>query len=529
MLREAMTESGAVRGIPGGDPRITVYRGIPYAKPPVGELRWEAPQPHPGWQGVRDAARFAPMAMQGRLGTNPGEFYTKELHPTAAEYEISEDCLYLNIWTPAESAEERLPVFFYIHGGGLTCGYPYEMEFDGEHTARKGCVMVTPGYRLGVFGFLAHPDLRDPSQGNFGFLDQVAALRWVKRNIAAFGGDPDRITVAGQSAGAASVTALLCSPLSKDLFQGAILMSGGGVESGDRFACSLEDAREAGVRFFRRLGAETVEAARALPAETVLEAQQAMYREDQDRASSPGIVYGGDFMPEHPLKVILSGGLPDIPYMIGCCRGEGKFFARLLGRETDPKDFGEIARRQFGPLAGKVLQMAEGLGEEGILQLLESDAFHMFRVGQEALARLLAAQGKTVYQYLFDHDIPGGDGAGSFHGSDLWFVFDSLARCWRPFTGKHYDLARAASSYFVNFVRDGDPNGEDWLGFPLPGWETYEENRRVRMCFEDVPVCREIRTDLLLDLRIESMIIGELQAGLEKLVRQFSGILGKKN
>lgn len=509
MLRQAKTEYGTVQGIPGGDPRITIYRGIPYAKPPVGELRWRAPQPHPGWQGVRDASRFPPMAMQGRLGTDPTEFYTRELHPTAAEYPISEDCLYLNIWTPAESAEERLPVFFYIHGGGLTCGYSYEMEFDGEHVARKGCILVTPGYRLGMFGFMAHPGLEDSTQGNFGFQDQLEALLWVKRNIAAFGGNPDRITIGGQSAGASSVTALMCSPMSRDLFQGAILMSGGGVQAVGHFARSLEEAQEAGVRFLRWLGAETPDQARELPAEEILAAQQAIAREDPSRSSMPGIVYGGAFMPEHPLKVILSGKLPAIPYMTGCCLGEGKSFGRRFGPWKDAKEFEPFARDFFGSRAENVLRMPEAQTEEGLRRITDSDAFHFFRVGQEAMARVLADQGKTVYQYLFDHDIPGEDHAGSFHGSDLWFVFDSLARCWRPFTGKHYDLARAVSSYFVNFVRTGDPNGRDWIGNPLPRWEAYTKEQHLRICFEDRPVCREIPEDPLLNLRVESILAGE--------------------
>ena len=232
MLRTVKTECGIVRGIEAADPRITAFKGVPFAAPPTGENRWRAPQPCKPWDGVLDCARFAPISMQDTPGLGDG-FYNREWH-VDPQIPMSEDCLYLNIWTPAKSADEKLPVLVWYFGGGLQWGYTAEMEFDGERMARRGIVVVTVNYRLGVFGFLAHPELtsaQPDAPTNFGNLDQQAGLMWVRRNIAAFGGDPGRITIMGQSAGAMSVQQLCLSPLAKGLVAGAVMSSGGGVSA----------------------------------------------------------------------------------------------------------------------------------------------------------------------------------------------------------------------------------------------------------------------------------------------------------
>ncbi|MBO6214321.1 MAG: carboxylesterase family protein, partial [Lachnospiraceae bacterium] len=225
----AETKYGKVEGLHGWDPRIAVYKGVPYAKPPVGEYRFRSPQPLEPWEGVLKAYDYAPVSMQYTPGIDKESFWTKEMHPTGPEYEVSEDSLYLNIFTPARDDKAMLPVLFYIHGGGFTGGYPSEIEFDWEHMAKKGMVVVSIQYRLGIFGFLASSALSsvntDEGKGNYGIEDQIAALRWTYENIKAFGGDPDKITLAGQSAGAMSVQCLLTSPLTEGMIHGAIVES----------------------------------------------------------------------------------------------------------------------------------------------------------------------------------------------------------------------------------------------------------------------------------------------------------------
>ena len=235
MLRVTRTENGAVRGLPAADPLITVYKGIPFAAPPVGKNRWRVPQPAEDWNGVRDCYTFAPAALQQIPGVDFENMYVKEFW--SAGFAMSEDCLYLNVWTPARSADERLPVMVWIHGGGMQCGYTFEPEFDGTQIARRGVVFVSIPYRVSALGFLAHPELTAETGGvgctNFGLYDQKAALDWVKRNIAAFGGDPDNITIFGQSAGGRSVLFQLTTPLNAPgTFHRAVNQSGGGIGGG---------------------------------------------------------------------------------------------------------------------------------------------------------------------------------------------------------------------------------------------------------------------------------------------------------
>ena len=234
MLREVRIENGLVRGLPAADPRITAFKGIPYAAPPVGENRWRAPQPHENWDGVFEAYHFGPIAMQDVPGKDPNAFYSKEWH-VDPEVPMSEDgSLCLNVWTPAKSADEKLPVMIWIFGGGLQEGYCHEMEFDGESFNRRGVILVSIAYRLNVFGFLCHPELtaaNPDAPTNFGLLDQKAGIEWVKRNIANFGGDPNNITIFGQSVGAGSTMYHCTSPQTKGLFQKAIAQSVGGIKT----------------------------------------------------------------------------------------------------------------------------------------------------------------------------------------------------------------------------------------------------------------------------------------------------------
>ena len=263
-LTQVTVENGRLQGVPGNVPAYTVFKGVPYAKPPVGPLRWKAPQPAEDWTGIRLADRFSCIAYQG---AHTPEFpYTKEFYPV--EEPMSEDCLYLNVWTPAQSADERLPVLFWVHGGAYTGGYGFEMEFDGEGFCKRGCILVTINYRLGVLGFLAHPELSAESErgvsGNYGTLDQICALHWVRRNIAAFGGDPDNITVFGQSAGAKSVLTLITSPLSRGDIAKAIPMSGGGIGCFAIDDTPLAKAEKTGLALQELAGAQSLEELRRM-------------------------------------------------------------------------------------------------------------------------------------------------------------------------------------------------------------------------------------------------------------------------
>ncbi len=276
MIRIAKTENGLVKGLPAADPRITAFKGIPFAAPPVGENRWRAPQPAKNWDGVLEAYQFAPISVQDTpaLGT---DIYCREWH-VDSEIPMGEDCLYLNVWTNAKSTDERLPVMIWYFGGGLQWGYPAEMEFDGERIARRGVVVVTVNYRINIFGFMAHPEItkdQPDTPTNFGNLDQQAGLQWVIRNIAAFGGDPNNITISGQSAGGGSVMSQLTCPANFGSFQRAIVMSGlirnpyGKILFGKSEILkpqTLERAEKNGEDFFKFVGAANLKEAKEMDA-----------------------------------------------------------------------------------------------------------------------------------------------------------------------------------------------------------------------------------------------------------------------
>lgn len=485
-------ESGKLQGIFGYDPRITVFKGVPYAAPPVGDLRWKAPQPVEKWDGVRLAAEYGPMAMQPTPGANPDDFWTKELHPAGPEFKMSEDCLYLNVFTPAKKGDEHLPVLIYIHGGGMIGGYPYEIEFDWEHMARKGIVVVAIAYRLGIFGFLSHPWLQaeqpDEPMGCYGHLDQMAAIAWVHRNIEAFGGDPNRVTIAGQSAGAGSVMTLLSAEEGNDLFQGAIIQS--------ILACNFKDAPNsrpvttpemalaAGEKFMKDFGPKSLEEARAVPARVI--------QDFINEAGKLGFGHGygfpapvdGRFIKETAENALKRDHWGKRDVMIGYTRGESRPFQRING-DRFPETMEELnkAAETYGEKKDEYLAAAGCKTDEDVKSLMYNPAYMVLEASASLAASIREEQGYHTYLYEFDVDIPGEDNPGSFHGSELSFAYDALARSWRPFTGKHYDAARIISSYWVNFVKNGDPNGCTNYGEPLPEWKEYKEENPTRVLF----------------------------------------------
>lgn len=496
MLRTAKTENGLVRGLTGTNARITVFKGIPYAAPPVGENRWRAPQPVENWAGVRECFEFGPICYQKTPGKDPNAFYSKEWH-VDPQVPNSEDGLYLNIWTPAKTGEEKLPVMIWIHGGGMQEGYSYEMEFDGEEFASRGVILVSVGYRLNLFGFLTHPEITaeaPEAPSNFALLDQAAAIRWVKRNIAGFGGDPENITIFGQSGGGDAVQFQLISPQTKGLFQRAIIQSAGSrmlrfppqksiLSHGD----TMEEAYALSAKLFEMCGVRTLAEARKLSAGELLEKYNEM-----GRPMVP--VIDGKFVPELPNDAFAHDRLHDVSLMVTATSDE--FMARATGPIKDWVDanFGDRADEYWA-----LVKEAAGCDKEECLR--KAAGYSTFNVGNRVTAEILALNGRKVYFSEFGPTIPGDD-AGAFHSCDLWFEFNTLIRCWRPLDGHHFDLARKMCNYFANFARTGDPNGKDKDGTPMPVWVPYAAQDGKAMQFFDT-VQMEEKTDPRMQLILD--------------------------
>lgn len=475
MLREVKTNYGVVRGLPAADPRITSFKGIPFAAPPVGENRWRAPQPPKAWDGVLEAYKFGPISVQDRpaMGT---DIYCREWH-VDKDVVMDEDCLYLNIWTPAKSADEKLPVLVWYFGGGLQWGYPSEMEFDGERLARRGIIVVSVNYRLNVFGFLGHEEMtkENPDKPtNFGYQDQQAGTRWVYENIAAFGGDPENITIAGQSAGGGSVMAQITNLDNKDMIKRAIVMSGiiGSpyLEAGFPDPMNLEQAHAYGKEFFDSLGVKNLKEARELPSDVVLAGYNKFIQNHPRLFGTRDDKYlFGD-----QLNVAMEGHVLDIPIMAGNTVDE---FLNSIRAESE-EDMYEKAKKLFGKDADTFVKFEEAKKCDGNAYGKVSGIELSDKILFESLRKNGSKQ--NFYYYRFAPDIPGWDNPGCFHSVDLWFFFETLAKCWRPFTGHHYDLARHMANYWANFIKTGDPNGNDADGTPMQRWVPYEKET----CFE---------------------------------------------
>lgn len=495
MNRRALTGNGWVRGLPAADPRVTVYKGIPFAAPPIGENRWRAPQPCKDWSGELCAYDFAPSSLQGAPKPDRGNIYTREWS-VDPEQPMDEDCLYLNIWTPAEGKPvgqgiqyverdeddrpaEKLPVFVWYFGGALQGGATSEMEFDGERIARRGVVVVTVNYRLNVFGFLCHPEITaeaPDAPGNFGFLDQQFATRWVKRNIAAFGGDPERITIGGQSAGGMSVSAQLANPDNRGLIQGAIIESGmfapaypGSLGLDE----TLAEGEARGQAFFEALGVRTLAEARALDARTVLD-KALRWNHGPWRC-----VIGDRFCSVRPHDWYRAKDRVVCPVMAGSTNNEFFLYPEAAGQA----ELRAFAREKLpGVDVDRFMAAFEGADDASAIRTRGKVSAIDYAL--QALCRG-KGEGTPLYQYCFAAEIPGWDQPGAFHSSDLWFFFETLAKCWRPFSGKHYDLARQMCDYWANFIRTGDPNGIGSDGRQLPEWPETSADAPVRMRFTD--------------------------------------------
>lgn len=466
MLRTAVTENGIVRGLPADDPRVTVYKGIPFAKPPVGNLRWRAPEPPDNWEGERKCFEFGPISMQDVPGVGT-DLYAREFHVDSG-IAVSEDSLYLNVWTGANALDEKLPVLVFIYGGAFQWGYTSELEFNGERLARHGIIVVSIAYRLGEFGFLAHPDLtaEDPAHpGNFGLLDQQAGLAWVYRNIAAFGGDPENITLAGQSAGGASVTYMLADKGNRKMVKKASIFSGFIRNPFMRDEIiqppRIDEVEKRGEDFLKFLGCSSIEEARTLKSETVRDAYAEYAREH------PRFVpcIDGVYIKEDPYEMILNGKLCDIPILTGYTKDE--FIDRLPAS-------------------------AYSNNEKVRADVFEKGGLKYFNIVQNSVREVASAwmandMKSPIFTYKFAPSVPGPDDPGVFHSCDLWFFFENIQKCWRPYNGLHYALARRMCDYWTNFIKTGDPNGDGYDGKKLPKWNrvTSDDPRDSEMIFTE--------------------------------------------
>ena len=475
MLKLVQTENGLVRGFQGNNTRISVFKGIPFAAPPVGENRWRAPQPAENWEGVRECSKFAPISIQDQPGVGT-DIYCREWH-VDKDIEMDEDCLYLNVWTPANSTRDNLPVLVWFFGGGFQWGYPREMEFNGENIAKRGVIVVSVNYRLGAIGFLSHPELLKESPeapANFGNLDQQAGIKWVIKNIANFGGDPKNITIAGQSAGGGSVLNHLTSESSIGLYQKAIIYSGiidsPYIKDQVITPKPIEETAKMGEKFFEYLGVKTLEEARKIDAQTICH-KYAEFREKNMFFFTPCIDHV--YLKDEPFKLMLEGKQANVPVLAGNTFDE---FRNFIVADSE-SDFEAKANSIFGDRTKEFLSFPESH------EVFDGNKYANVRGIECSVKAALDKTAAPCFYYSFEIDIPGEDNPGTFHSVDLWFFFETLAACWRPFVGRHYDLARQMTNYITNFIKNGNPNGDDITGTAMPFWMPYTNNSQNEMHF----------------------------------------------
>jgi para-nitrobenzyl esterase len=460
-------EQGPLEGASGKQPGVRVYKGIPYATPPVGDLRWKAPHAPVAWTGIRDAKTFSPVCYQAPYAATSLYYQPPQ--------EMSEDCLYLNVWTAAKNPRDKRPVMVWIHGGALTRGSGSTPTYDGENLALKGVILVTINYRLGLLGFYAHPELTKESDrnssGNYGLLDQLAAIEWVKRNIAAFGGDPHRITIFGESAGSWSVNCLTASPLAKGLFQRVIGESGANFQP----LKTLSDLEVAGAKLAKAVGDGSLAGMRSKPAQELI---------DRPENNAFPANVDGYLLPQDVRTIFAQGKQNDVATLIGYNADEGTSLfpwpsngsaAWFVEQQTkrfggDPKDFFSVY-----PAAS-----------EDVAQNSYYSAARDFSFGWQmrTWARMQTNTGKAkVWMYYFTHHPPGPLSARyrAFHASEIAYVFNNLLppRQWEE---SDHNLAEQMSSYWANFAHKGDPNGGG-----LPTWPAYSESADAVMQFGAKP------------------------------------------
>jgi len=495
------TANGVVIGAPEEN-GVRAFRGIPFAAPPVGNLRWKAPQPAKDWTSARSAAKFGPRCMQRPVFGDMG-FRSDGM---------GEDCLYLNVWTPAKSATDRLPVLVYFYGGGYMAGDGSEPRYDGEVMARKGIVALTVNYRLGVFGFFAHPELTKESphhaSGNQGLLDQAAALAWVQKNIAAFGGDPKHVTIAGESAGSTSVSAQMASPLSRNLIAGAIGESGALINP-TLAPVPLEKAEATGTAFAAFVSAADLKALRAMPADALLEAT------GKPQAPRFGSTVDGYFLPKTVAEIFAAGEQAQVPLLAGWNSEENNYRSVLGQDEPTPENYAKAVTKIYGDRAPEVLKAYPAFSKDEVMQSgteLASDRFIAFSTWK--WIDLHSKTGiKPVYRYYYSRPrpamnpemgnatanlaggvtrgapAPGAPAApprpipkGAVHSSEIEYAMGNLdtnkVYAWTP---DDHKVSETFQGFFSNFVKTGDPNGTG-----LPTWPAANRGTDIHVMRIDV-------------------------------------------
>lgn len=472
-------QSGRIQGTYSTDNSIQIFKGIPFAAPPVGDLRWKAPQPVEPWEGVKNCDAFGASPMQGE----PLAFMFWSEEFLIPKSPIDEDCLYLNVWSGATSATEKRPVLVYIYGGGFRSGGSGCPIYDGEAMAKKGVVFVSINYRVGVFGFFAHPELTaespNKSSGNYALLDMVAALEWVQQNIAAFGGDPDNVTIAGQSAGAFGVSFLTTTPLTKGLFHRAIAQSGGSFVGGGLGAgMTLETAEHQGVEFAKNaLNCQSLAELRAKPAAAIQQAEGGL--------SFP--IIDGYVLPAGNMERYQEGKHHTVSLLLGW-NGDDK----LLPRGRPAAEFRDRMRERFGDQAEAFFALypanSEAEAEQSQFDLSRDEAF---AIQAYTWAKLQEQYSDAkVYLYNFNRKLPAYNvetAFGAFHSGEIVYAFDNLHTLDRPWEPIDHQIADIMSSYWVNFAKTGNPNGKG-----LPKWKAFKAKKAPALIIDETTRCQRL-------------------------------------
>ena len=473
------TKQGKIEGVLEGN--IHTFKGIPFAKPPLDDLRWKAPQEMEEWTETLECKAFGPSPMQS--SPVPFMYWSKEF--LIPETPISEDCLYLNVWTAAKKPMDKLPVFVYIYGGGFRSGGTACPIYDGTAMAGKGVIFVSLNYRLGVFGFFAHPELSAEAaygtSGNYALLDMMAGLKWVQENISSFGGDPENVTIAGQSAGAFAVNYLVASPLAKGLFHKAIAQSGGSVYSNPlRPSIDLKAAESNGQKFANNLDSADLVKLRQMPAEYLLKAIGGL--------SSP--IIDGHVMPQSINQIFISGKQNDVPTMVGWNKED-----RVGGPPQSADSFKQYIVNRFGPLAETFLAaypaQNNSIAARSQIEMGRDEVFGAQNFGWASMQ--LQSGTAQVFVYNFDRQVPFYDEStnfGAFHSGEIVYAYDNLQTLDRPWKDSDKKLAKTMSFYWANFAKTGNPNGKD-----LAQWPVFTNENKEIMYLDEVSkaqVCRDL-------------------------------------